>query len=72
MNPDVTNESLKACYRVVDHKLKELMLSPRARVKISGEYICYVQCYKSLKTENLEEKSAKICYFKSFCNWIST
>jgi hypothetical protein len=55
MNPYVTNESLKACYRVADQKSKELLISPRARVKMSGEFICCVQCYKSLKTENLEK-----------------
>jgi hypothetical protein len=40
MNPDITNETLRACYRVRDEELKELLLSPRARVKMSGDYIC--------------------------------
>jgi hypothetical protein len=37
INPDVTNESLKACYTVGDKELEELLLSPRVRVKLSGD-----------------------------------
>ncbi len=54
MNPDVTSECLRAC-----DELKELSLSPMLRVKMSGEYICCLQCYKSLKAENVGKKSSK-------------
>ena len=66
MNPDVTNESLKGCYTVGDEELKELLLSPRARVKLSGDYICCLQCYKSLKTENLDRNPPKFAISNHF------
>ncbi len=69
MNPDVTSESLKACYhRVANGELKVLLLSPRgrARVKMSGEYICFLHSYKSLKAENVEKNPPKFAISNHF------
>ncbi len=66
INPDVTNESLRACYRVGDDDLKELLLSPRARVKLSGEFMCCLQCYKSLKDEKLDKNPPKFAISNHF------
>jgi hypothetical protein len=66
MNPDVTNETLRACYRVGDEELKELLLSPRARVKMSGDYICILQCYKSLKQKSIDKNPPKFAISNHF------
>jgi hypothetical protein len=66
MNPDVTNESSKAFYRVGDEELKESLLSPQVRVKMSGDYMCCVQFYKSLRTETLERNPPKFAISNHF------
>jgi hypothetical protein len=61
MNPDVTNESLKACYTVGDEELKELLLSPRAREFsdfIFIQYKAYIQF-----TEKMKEHEVARCTF---------
>jgi hypothetical protein len=66
MNPDVTNESLRACYRVEDEELREMLLSPRVRVKMSGDYNCCLQCYKSLKEKRIDKNPPKFAVSNHF------
>ena len=46
--PDINSE-LQKCYQVSDPDLHELLLSPRARFKKNGEYLCCTQCERALQ-----------------------
>jgi hypothetical protein len=60
------NFGLQRCYQVSDPDLQGLLLSPRARVKINGEYLCCSQCYRALQHDNLEKNPPKFAISNNF------
>ncbi len=52
--PDINSE-LQKCYQVSDPDLHELLLSPRARFKKNGEYLCCTQCERALQYDRLDK-----------------
>ena len=63
--PGIT-DSLKACYEVSDPELKHLLLSPRARVTCSNEYLCCSQCHRSLRNDMLASAPPKFAISNHF------
>jgi hypothetical protein len=45
------SSGLQRSYQVSDPDLQELLLSPRERVKINGEYLCCSQGYRALQND---------------------
>ena len=60
------NPNLQQCYKVDDHELDGLLLSPRARVKITGEYLCCSQCNKALKIDKMDKNPPKFAIANNF------
>jgi len=60
------NSHLQACYTVLDPELHELLLSPRARVKTNGDYLCCSQCFRSLKNDYLGKNPPKFAIANNF------
>jgi hypothetical protein len=56
--PDINSE-LQKCYQVSDPDLHELLLSPRARFKKNGEYLCCTQCERALQNDRLDKNPPK-------------
>ena len=61
--------ALRQCYQVHDMELHELLLSPRARVKRNGEYLCCAQCFKAFRSDNLDNNPPKIGHLEQLCYW---
>ena len=57
-NPDVC-EALRKCYQVDDEDLKDILLSPRAKCTISGEYICCSSCNDALRESRINNQPPK-------------
>jgi hypothetical protein len=60
------NPNLQQCYKVADHNLDGLLLSPRARVKVTGEYLCCSQCYRALKVDKMDKNPPKFVIANNF------
>jgi hypothetical protein len=58
--------NLQQCYKVDDHELDGLLLSPRARVKITGEYLCCSQCNRALKVNKMDKNPPKFAIANNF------
>ena len=52
-------ESLRKCYQVVDDDLKDILLSPRAKCTINGEYICCISCNDALRESRINNNPTK-------------
>ena len=57
-NPDLPT-ALSQCYQVEDEELHGILLSPRARYRITGEYVCCKSCSDSLKDNRIENVPPK-------------
>jgi hypothetical protein len=63
--PDINSE-LQKCYQVTDPVLPELLLSPRARFKKNGEYLCCTQCDRALQNDRLDKNPPKYAIANNF------
>ena len=52
-------EALRRCYQVDDEDLKDILLSPRAKCTISGEYICCSSCNDALRESRINNQPPK-------------
>ena len=53
-------------YQVSDPDLHELLLSPRARFKKNGEYLCCTQCERALQNDRLDKNPPKYAIANNF------
>jgi hypothetical protein len=60
------NSELQKCYQVLDPDLYELLLSPRARFKKNGEYLCCTQCDRALQNDRLDKNPTKYTIANTF------
>jgi len=60
------NSELQKCYQVSDPVLHELLLSPRARFKKNGEYLCCTQCERALQYDRLDKNPPKYAIANNF------
>ncbi len=60
------NSELLQCYQVLDSDLHGLLLSPRARVRKNGEYLCCSQCERALKNDKLDKNPLKYAIANNF------
>jgi hypothetical protein len=60
------NSELQQCYQVLDSDLHGLLLSPRARVRKNGEYLCCSQCKRALKNYKLDKNPPKYAIANNF------
>jgi len=60
------NSELQKCYQVSDPDLHELLLSPRARFKKNGEYLCCTQCERALQYDRLDKNPPKYAIANNF------
>ncbi len=49
-----------------DPELHCLLLSPRARVKVTGEYMSCSQCYKALQLDKMDKNPPKFAISNNF------
>ena len=63
--PDLPEE-LRKCYQVHDVELHDLLLSPRARYKTNGDYLCCSQCFKSFRNDNLDSNPPRFAISNNF------
>ena len=60
------DDQLKQCYQVIDPDLHHLVLSPRARVKKNGDYLCCSQCERALRNDRLDKNPPKFAIANNF------
>ena len=60
------NTHLSECYQVSDPQLHGLLLSPRARVKVTGEYMSCSLCYKALQLDKMDNNPPKFAISNNF------
>jgi hypothetical protein len=60
------NQNLQQCYKVDDHDLDGFLLSPRARLKVTGEYLCCSQCNKARKVDKMDKNPPKFAIANNF------
>jgi hypothetical protein len=65
MIPDI-KDGLKACYEDHNPDLKDLLLSPRARMRVNDEYLCCSQCHRSLQNDMLDKLPPKFAIANNF------
>ncbi len=59
-------KELQQCYQVSDPELHVMLLSPRARFKNSGEYLCCHQCERALQNDRLDKNPPKYAISNNF------